>query len=96
MYRNTSIESTVKSFDRTKDGRGAYLAIIANHAGDTKYRAIYKLKNGPTSSPTLSGTEGFTLLRLMYLTIALHMMILKSVVNIFQYHFLVNLKESSG
>ena len=29
---------------RKKDGRGAYLAIIANHAGDTKYRSIYKKK----------------------------------------------------
>ena len=40
--RNTSIESTVKSFARTKDGRGAFLAIIANHAGETKYRSIHK------------------------------------------------------
>ena len=40
--RNTSVESTVKSFARTKDGRGAFLAIIANHAGETKYRAIHK------------------------------------------------------
>ena len=40
--RNTSVESTVKSFSRKKDGRGAYLAIIKNHAGETKYRAISK------------------------------------------------------
>ena len=42
--RNTTMESTVKSFARKKDGRGAYLAVIANHAGDTKYRSIYKKK----------------------------------------------------
>lgn len=42
--RNTTVESTVKSFARKKDGRGAYLAVIANHAGDTKYRSIYKKK----------------------------------------------------
>ena len=40
--RGTSVESTVKAFSRRKDGRGAYLAIVANHAGDTKYRAILK------------------------------------------------------
>ena len=40
--RGTSVESTVKAFSRRKDGRGAYLALIANHAGDTKYRAILK------------------------------------------------------
>ena len=41
--RGTSVESTVKAFSRRKDGRGAYLAFIANHAGDTKYRAILKV-----------------------------------------------------
>ena len=40
--RGTSVESTVKSFSRRKDGRGAFLALISNHAGDTKYRAILK------------------------------------------------------
>ena len=40
--RNTSIESTVKAFARKKDGRAAFLAIVANHAGETKYRAIHK------------------------------------------------------
>ena len=40
--RSTSVESTVKAFARKKDGRGAFLAVMANHAGDTKYRAIYK------------------------------------------------------
>ena len=42
--RGTSVESTIKTFARTKDGRGAFLALIANHAGDTKYRAIMKKK----------------------------------------------------
>lgn len=40
--RGTSVESTIKSFARSKDGRGAYLALIANHAGETKYRSIMK------------------------------------------------------
>lgn len=38
----TSVESTIKSFSRTKDGRSAYKALVANHAGDEKYRAIVK------------------------------------------------------
>lgn len=40
----TSVESTIKSFSRKKDGRGAYLALISNHAGETKYRAILKAR----------------------------------------------------
>ena len=37
-----SVESTIKPFSRRKCGRGAFLALIANHAGDMKYRAIAK------------------------------------------------------
>ena len=40
----TSVESTIKSFSRQKDGRAAYLALVANHAGDGKYRAIVKAR----------------------------------------------------
>ena len=40
--RGTSVESTVKSFSRAQDGRGAYLALIDHHAGESKYRAILK------------------------------------------------------
>ena len=40
--RGTSVESTIKSFARRKDGRGAFEALISNHAGDTKYRSIMK------------------------------------------------------
>ena len=40
--RNTSVESTVKSFTRTKDGMGSFNVIIANHAGETKYHLINK------------------------------------------------------
>ena len=40
--RGTTVESTVKAFSRRKDGRGAFQALVANHAGDTKYRAILK------------------------------------------------------
>jgi hypothetical protein len=40
----TTVESTIKTFARTKNGRGAFLALIANHAGDIKYRAIVKAR----------------------------------------------------
>ena len=40
--RGTSVESTIKSFSRKKDGRGAFEALIANHAGEAKYRSIMK------------------------------------------------------
>ena len=40
--KGTSCESTVKAFSRRKDGRGAYLALISNHAGEVKYRSLYK------------------------------------------------------
>ena len=40
--KGTSVESTINSFSRRKDGRGAFLAIIVNHAGDVKYRSIAK------------------------------------------------------
>lgn len=41
---DTTIESTIKSFSCQKDGRGAFQAIVANHAGDTKYRAVAKAR----------------------------------------------------
>lgn len=40
--RGTSVESSIKAFSRTKDGRGAYNALVSNHAGEAKYRAIAK------------------------------------------------------
>ena len=40
--RGTSVESTIKSFTRSKDGRGAFAALVANHAGEAKYRSIMK------------------------------------------------------
>ena len=39
---DTSCESKVKAFARTKYGQGAYNACISNHAVDTKYHAIHK------------------------------------------------------
>ena len=38
----TSVESAIKAYLRRKDGWAAFLALISNHTGDTKYRAIVK------------------------------------------------------
>ena len=40
--RGTSVESTIKSFSRSKDGRGAFQALMSNHAGEVKHRSISK------------------------------------------------------
>ena len=40
--RGTSVESTIKSFSRRKDGRGAFHALMSNHAGEVKHRSISK------------------------------------------------------
>ena len=41
----TSVESTIKSYPIRKDGWATFLALISNHAGDTKYRAIFKSRS---------------------------------------------------
>ena len=45
VSRGTSVESTVKALSCCKDGCGAFLVLVVNHAGDTKYRAIKKRMN---------------------------------------------------
>ena len=41
----TSVKSTIRSYSIRKDGRATFLALISNHAGDTKYRAIVKSRS---------------------------------------------------
>ena len=41
----TSVELTIKSYPRRKDGWATFLALISNHASDTKYRAIFKSRS---------------------------------------------------
>jgi hypothetical protein len=36
----TSVESAIKSFSCSKDGRGAFQALMSNHAGEVKHRSI--------------------------------------------------------
>ena len=53
--RGTSVESTIKPFARQKDGRGAFLALIANHAGESKHRSIFKKRNTFLTSTKWTG-----------------------------------------
>ena len=41
----TSVDSTIKPYSRRKDGRAVSIALIANHAGDTKYLDIVKYRS---------------------------------------------------
>ena len=38
--RGTSVGSIVRAFSRLKYGRGVYIALVYNHAGNTKYGSI--------------------------------------------------------
>ena len=40
-----SVDSTIKFYSRRKYGRAAFIALIANHSGDTKYQAIVKSRS---------------------------------------------------
>ena len=40
----TSVESTIKSFSRLKDERGAFQSFVSYHAGEAKNRATSKKK----------------------------------------------------
>ena len=40
--RGTSVESTIKSFSRHRDGLGNFQAINSNHYGETKHLEISK------------------------------------------------------
>ena len=40
--RGTSVESTIKSFSRRKDGRGSFQAFMSNHSGEAMHRSIPK------------------------------------------------------
>ena len=42
MCHGSSVESTFKTFSRTQNGRGAYLALIDHQVGASKYRTTLK------------------------------------------------------
>ena len=53
--RGTTVESTVKTFSRTQDGRGAYFALIDHRAGESKYRLILKKRQNLLSNIKWNG-----------------------------------------
>jgi hypothetical protein len=54
--RGTSVGSSIKGFTCKKDGHGAFKALIANHAGETKYCSIMKKKNASTTDDQMEWT----------------------------------------
>ena len=55
VSRVTSMETTVTTFARLNDGRGTYLTLIFNHAGDQKYRAVLKKRQNMLQDVTWNG-----------------------------------------
>jgi hypothetical protein len=43
--RSTSYAASIKPFQRTKNGRGAWLAMVAQYAGEDKWRAEWQLQD---------------------------------------------------
>ena len=37
VARRTSMDSTIKSFNQIKEGRGGFQALISNHVDEAKY-----------------------------------------------------------
>ena len=59
--RGTSYEASIKPFEKRRDGRGAYLALIAQHAGKDKWVAIIDEAEKYINSKKWDGTTSFTL-----------------------------------
>ena len=53
--RETYVDLTIKSFSRRKDRRGAFQALISNHAGEVKYREISKKRLNLLQNVKLNG-----------------------------------------
>ena len=52
---------TIKPFERSRNGRGAYLAVMANHAGDDKWDRIIETAEAYVQKKKWDGTSGVTL-----------------------------------
>jgi hypothetical protein len=59
--RSTSYIDSIKPFQRRKDGRGAYLAMVAQYAGTDKWEAEIKKANAVLLTRRWKGTQNFTL-----------------------------------
>ena len=59
--RGTIYEASIKPFERRRDGRGAYLALIAQHAGKDKWLSIIDDAEKYINEKRWDGTASFTL-----------------------------------
>ena len=61
--RNTPYAATIKPFEATKDGRGAYDALLKQHAGDDKWQTELKLQETLMKTRKWKGNSNFSLER---------------------------------
>ena len=61
--RSTVYSASLKPFQRMKDGRAAYLALIAQHAGDDKWEKELKEQESLMKSRVWKGNSNFSLER---------------------------------
>ena len=59
--RTTSYSASIKPFMRSKDGRGAYKALVAQYAGTDKWEALVKTANSVLHTHKWKGQNAFTL-----------------------------------
>ena len=60
-FRDSDYAMTIKPFERSHNGRGAYLAVMANHAGDDKWDRIIETAEAYVQKKKWDGTSGVTL-----------------------------------
>lgn len=61
--RGTSFAASIKPFQRTKDGRGAYTAIITQFAGEDKWESEIKTKEATLHQTKWKGQSNYSLER---------------------------------
>ena len=61
--RGTSFAASIKPFQRAKNGRGAYLAIVSQHAGDDKWNAEITKQDSLLHNQKWKGNGSFALER---------------------------------
>ena len=59
--RGTVYEATIKPFQRLADGRGSYLALIAQHAGRDKWIAMLRTAKEYVNNSKWDGTTATTM-----------------------------------
>jgi len=60
-FRDSDFAMTIKPYERRRDGRGAYLSVMSNHAGDDKWDRIIETAEAYVQKKKWDGTSGVTL-----------------------------------